>query len=40
MSQMWDGLPVAVEEAEAEGVGSPSVGKSMSVDSKVGLDEY
>jgi len=42
LSQRWDGLPVAVEEAEAEGVGvgSPSMGKSMSVDSKGGLDEY
>jgi len=40
LSQRWDRLPVVVEEVEAEGVGSPSVGKSMSVDSKGGLDEY
>jgi len=40
LSQRWDGLPVAVEEVEAEGVGSPSMGKSMSVDSKGGLGEY
>ena len=40
LSQRWDGLPVAVEEVEAKGVGSPSMGKSMSVDSKGGLDEY
>jgi len=39
LSQRWDGLPVVVEEVEAKGVGSPSVGKSMSVDSKGGLDE-
>ena len=38
LSQRWNGLPVVVEEAE--GVGSPSAGKSMSVDSKGGLDEY
>ena len=40
LSQMWDGLLVVGEEVEAEGVGSPSVGKPMSVDSKGGLDEY
>ena len=40
LSQRWDGLPVVAEEVEAEGVGSPSVGKSMLVDSKGGQDEY
>jgi len=36
----WVRLSGAVEEDEAEGVGSPSVGKPMSVDSDGGRDEY
>jgi len=40
LSQRWDGLPVAVEEVEAEGVGSPSVGNPMSARSKGELGEY
>jgi len=39
-SQRWDGLPMAVEEDEAEGVGSSSAGDPMSVDSKGELGEY
>ena len=40
LSQRWDGLPVAVEEVEAEGVGSPSAGNPMSAESKGELGEY
>ena len=40
LSQMWDGPLVAVEEDEAEGVGSPSADNPMSVDSKGGPGEY
>jgi len=40
LSQKWDGPLVAVEEDEAEGVGSPSARKPMSVDSEGALDEY
>ena len=40
LSQRCNGLPVAVEEDEAEGVGSPSARKPMSVNSKAGLGEY
>ena len=39
-SQRWGGLPAAVQEDEAEGVGSMSAGKPMSADSKGGLGEY
>ena len=27
LSQRWDGLPMVVEEVEADGVGSPSMGQ-------------
>ena len=40
LSQKWDGPLVAVEEDEAEGVGSPSARKPVSVNSKAGLGEY
>ena len=40
LTQRWDGLPVAVEEVEAEGVGSPSAGNPMSVRSKGELGKY
>ena len=40
LSQRWDVLPVAVEEVEAEGVGSPSARNPMSARSKSELGEY
>jgi len=40
LSQRWDGLPTAVDEPEAEGVGSKSVGNPMLAESKGGLGEY
>jgi len=40
LSQRWDGLPVAVEDVEAEGMGSPSAGNPISAEAKGELGEY
>jgi len=40
LSQRWGGLPVAVEDVEAEGVGSPSAGNPISAEAKGELGEY
>jgi len=40
LSQRWNGLPMAVDEVEAEGVGSPSARNPMSAKPKGGLGEY